>query len=98
MAVAYLVPGFHVNSFYAALIVAVILGIVNAIIKPIIMILTLPITILTLGLFSFVVNAGLILLVSTVVKGFSVDGFVPALIGGAVLWVFSWFTSAVTKK
>lgn len=98
MAVAYLVPGFHVNSFYTALIVALVLGIVNAIIKPIIVILTLPINILTLGLFTFVINAGLILLVSTVVKGFTVDSFVTALIGGAILWVFSWITSAITKK
>ncbi len=98
MAVAYLVPGFHVNSFYTALIVALILGIVNAIIKPVIVILTLPINILTLGLFTFVINAGLILLVSTVVKGFTVDNFVAALIGGVIMWVFSWFTNAITKK
>ncbi|MFH1207554.1 MAG: phage holin family protein [Patescibacteria group bacterium] len=98
MAVAYLVPGFHASSFYTALIVALVLGILNAIIKPVIVILTLPINILTLGLFTFVINAGLILLVSTVVKGFTVDGFITALIGGVILWVFSWFTSAITKK
>jgi len=96
--VAYIVPGFTVSSFYTALIVALVLGIVNAIIKPILVILTLPINILTLGLFTFVINAGLILFVSTIVKGFVVDGFLPALFGGLILWVFSWFTSAVTKK
>lgn len=96
--VAYIVPGFHVDSFYTALIVALVLGILNAVIKPILVILTLPITILTLGLFTFIINAGLILLVSTMVKGFTVDGFVPALVGGLVLWVMSWFTSAITKR
>jgi putative membrane protein len=96
--VAFLVPGFSVNSFYTALIVALILGIVNAIIKPILVILTLPINILTLGLFTFIINAVLILFVSTIVKGFTVDGFVPALFGGLILWAFSWLTSAVMKK
>lgn len=96
--VAYIVSGFQVNSFYTALIVALALGIVNAIIKPILVILTLPINILTLGLFTFVINAVLILFVSTIVKGFSVDGFMPALIGGIIIWLFSWFTNTATKK
>jgi len=98
MGVAYLVPGFHVNSFYAALIVALVLGIFNAIVKPIVVLLTLPINILTLGLFTFVINAVMILLVATFVKGFTVDGFVTALIGGAILWVFSWVTNGITQK
>lgn len=98
MAVAYLVPGFHVASFYTALIVALVLGILNAIVKPILIVLTLPVTILTLGLFTFVINALLIWLASTFVKGFVVDSFMAALIGGVILWVFSWFTSAVTKR
>ena len=98
MLVAYIVPGFHVDSFYAALIVALVLGIVNAIIKPILVVLTLPITVLTLGLFTFVINAILILFVATIVKGFTVDGFVPALFGGLIIWIFSWLTSAMTKK
>ncbi|MCH7492685.1 phage holin family protein [Patescibacteria group bacterium] len=96
--VAYLVPGFSVDSFYSALIVAVALGIVNAIIKPILIILTLPITILTLGLFTLVINGLLIWFVSTIVKGFNVESFTAALIGGVILWVISWFTNAVTKK
>ncbi len=96
--VAYLVPGFHVASFYTALIVALVMGIVNAIIKPVLIVLTLPITILTLGLFTFVINAVLILFVSTIVKGFTVDGFIPALIAGAILWIAAWLISAATKK
>lgn len=96
--VAYLVPGFEVESFWYALITAVVLGLVNAIIKPILVVLTLPITILTLGLFTLVINGLLIWGVASLLEGFSVDGFVTALIGGVILWVISWFTSAITKK
>jgi len=96
--VAYLVPGFEVSGFYAALISAVILGLFNAIVKPILVLLTLPINILTLGLFTLVINAVLIWFVASFIEGFSVDGFVTALIGGVILWVISWFTNAITKK
>lgn len=87
--VSKVVPGFQVDTFTTALMVALILGILNALIKPILVILTLPINILTLGLFTFVINAGLIMLTSYLVKGFSVNGFVPALIGALVLWLIS---------
>lgn len=83
------VPGFQVNSFTTALVVAIGLGVVNAIIKPVLLVLTLPINILTLGLFTFVINALLILLVAQVVSGFTVVGFVPALIAGVILWLIS---------
>jgi putative membrane protein len=79
------VPGIMVASFYIALIVAVILGLVNLILKPILVILTLPITLLTLGLFTFVINAGLFWFVSTFVDGFTVDGFVAAFIGSLAI-------------
>ncbi len=97
--VAYLVPGFAVDGFYAALIAALILGIVNAILKPILVILTLPINIMTLGLFTLVINAGLLWFVSTIVKGFTIENFWPAaVVGSLALWVISWFTNAITKK
>lgn len=83
------VPGFHVNSFTTALIVAVVLGIINTLIKPIILILTLPINILTLGLFTFVINALLLLLVARFVPGFTIDGFIPALVGAVILWLIN---------
>jgi putative membrane protein len=83
--VAYLMPGVHVASFLAALVVALVLGIINAFIKPVLIILTLPITILTLGLFALVLNALLILLVSKLVPGFTVDGFLWAFVFGIVL-------------
>lgn len=82
---SYLLPGVHVESFVTALIVAVVLGILNAILKPILFLLTLPITILTLGLFSLVLNAIMILLASQFVSGFMVDGFFWALLFSIVL-------------
>lgn len=72
---AYILPGIHVADFLTALIVALILGILNAIAKPVLVLLTLPITILTLGLFLLVINAVLVLIVSSIVPGFRVDGF-----------------------
>jgi putative membrane protein len=95
--VAYIVPGFEVSSFYAALIAALILGLVNALIRPIILVLTLPVTIVTLGLFVFVVNALMLWIVSTIVKGISIDGFVPALMGAVVLWVVGLATNWLIK-
>lgn len=86
---AYLVPGFVINSFVAALIAAVMLGLVNAIIRPILVLLTLPITIVSLGLFLFIVNAITIWLAGYLTPGFDVNGFIPALIGSIVLTIVS---------
>jgi len=82
---AYILPGVSVSGFVIALLVAILLGIINMFIKPVITILTLPINILTLGLFSFVVNALFILLVSAVVPGFNVRNFWWALLFSIVL-------------
>jgi len=97
LAIAMIVPGFHVSSFLTALLAALVLGLVNALIRPILFILTLPVTIITLGLFAFVVNALMIWLVSTVVPGFQVDGFVPALLAAILLWVVSVGTNHLLK-
>lgn len=78
--IARFLPGVSVDTFWTALVVAVILGLVNTIIKPILVLLTLPITILTLGLFYFVINAVMVLLVDLLIPGFSVSGFLSALI------------------
>lgn len=96
--IAYLVPGISVGSFYTALLVAIILGLINAIIRPIIILLTLPVNILTLGLFTLVINALLFWLVATIVKGFTVDGFLPAFWGALILWLVSWVTSGFIKS
>jgi putative membrane protein len=82
---AYLLPGIILKSFFVALVVAVVLGILNTILKPILIVLTLPITILTLGLFTLVINAGLIMLTSSVVDGFYVQSFWWALIFSLIL-------------
>lgn len=82
---AYLLPGVTIKSYGSAIIVALLIGLVNTIIKPIMVILTFPITILTLGLFLFVINALMILLVSALVPGFKVNGFLWALIFSIVL-------------
>jgi putative membrane protein len=93
--VSYIVPGFHVDSLTAAFITALLLGLVNAIIRPILLLLTLPINILTLGLFTLVINALMLLLVSSIYRGFTIDSFSSALWGGLILWVIGWITNAI---
>ncbi len=93
----YILPGVRVGNFLTAMIVAALLGIVNTILKPILIILTLPITLLTLGLFTFVINAFLVLLVSALVPEFHVAGFGWALIFSFVLSIVSWFLQAIAK-
>jgi putative membrane protein len=82
---AYILPGVSVDSLTAAFVVAIVLGIINMLLKPILVILTLPITIITLGLFYLVINAFLILLVAAIVPGFHVNGFWWALLYSLVL-------------
>jgi len=87
---SYLVPGVTVNSFFNALWVALFLGVVNVLIKPILLLITLPINILTLGLFTFIINALLILLASSVLKGFEVSGFWVAVLFGIILSLINY--------
>ena len=95
---AYLVPGIVVASFYTALIIAVSLAVVNLIFKPILILLTLPINILTLGLFTFVINALLFWFLSTIVKGFYVEGFAAAFLGALIVSVVSYIGNKVSEK
>lgn len=83
--VAYLVPGVAIEGWPALLVVAVVWGILSMLLKPILIFLTLPINILTLGLFTFVINALLIMLMSSLVRGFAVAGFGTALLAAIVL-------------
>ncbi len=83
--VANVVPGIHVRSFGTALIAAIAIGLVNATIGLVFKLLTLPLTILTLGLFLFVANAFMLMIAAGLVSGFSIDGFLPALLGAIVL-------------
>ncbi len=91
--VAYLYEGVQVDGFFRALVAALVLGLVNAVIRPILVILTLPVTILTLGLFLFVVNALTFWLVAEVVQGFHVAGFWAALVGSVLYSVITLVTS-----
>ena len=91
--VAYLYPGVQVEGLGRALIAALVLGLVNAVIRPILVLLTLPVTVLTLGLFLFVINALLFWLVAEIVRGFTVTGFGAALVGSVLYSVITLLTS-----
>lgn len=92
---AYLLPGVRVSGFFAALVTALVLGLVNIFIRPLLLLLTLPLNILTLGLFTLVINALLILLVAAVVPGFSVRGFWWAVLFGLVLAVVNYVLNVI---
>lgn len=95
---AYILPGVAVSGLWAALILAALLGLFNISIKPILVILTLPINILSLGLFTFVINALIILLASSMVKGFMVGGFLNALLFGLLLTIIQELFELLQKK
>jgi putative membrane protein len=95
LAVAYFIPGIHVSSFMSALIAAAVIGLANMLIKPILLILTLPVTILTLGLFIFVINGLLFWLAGYFLQGFDVKTMTAGIIGAIVYSVISWILSAV---
>jgi putative membrane protein len=95
MVAAYLIPGLHVASATAAFIAGLVLGLVNAIVRPLLILLTLPFTLLTLGLFLFVVNAICLALVAWLVPGFTISGFGAAFIGALVISLVSWMLHAI---
>ena len=91
LAVAWLLPtSIHVASFGSALLAALILGLVNALVRPVLLVLTLPVTLLTLGLFIFVLNGLMFWLAGSLFEGFVVAGFWPAVFGSMVYSVVSW--------
>jgi len=94
---AYLLPGVKVDNFITAVIVSVVLGIINMVVKPIILVFTLPINALTLGLFTFVINGLMILLTAKFVAGFSVAGLWTAILFSLVLSVVNWFLNLLSK-
>ncbi len=95
---AHFLPGVVVNGFVEALIVAVVLGLLNVIVKPILVVLTIPITILTLGVFLFVINALIILLADHFIDGFSVNGFWTALLFSVLLSVCESIAYSILKE
>ena len=94
LALPYVFSGIHVASFTNAMVAALVLGLINALIRPILILLTLPATILTLGLFIFVINGLLFWFVGSLDLGFTVDGFWTAVLGAVVYSVISWVLSA----
>lgn len=92
---AYILPGVHLEGFGTALVVAVVLGFINTFIRPLIFLLTLPINILTLGLFTLVIIGGIVMLVSAIVPGFKVDSFLWAMVFAIVLAVINAFVHAI---
>lgn len=93
MAATSLITGVTVRNFYIALVVALILGFLNAVVRPVLIFLTLPITLVTLGLFTFIINALIIWFVSSIIRGFDVAGFLPALALALFLWLISLLTN-----
>jgi putative membrane protein len=98
IAVAYLMPSISVSSFGAALVAALVLGLVNAIVRPVLVLLTLPVTILTLGLFIFVLNGLLFWMVGSWLEGFNVGGFWAGVFGAIVFSLVSWLLSALVLR
>lgn len=96
--VSYILPGVKVENFWIAVIVAVVLGVINVILKPILLILTLPINILTLGLFTFVINGCLILLTSRIVPGFMVTSFWWAVLFSILISIVSSFLHSLSGE
>ncbi|HWA32675.1 MAG TPA: phage holin family protein [Cyclobacteriaceae bacterium] len=98
MLTAYLLKGVHVEDYWAALLVAVLVSLSNAVIRPILVFFTFPITIVTLGLFLLVINAAIILMVDYFVDSFRVDGFWWALAFSLVLSIFNSLFTDLTKE
>ena len=98
LAVSYLMPSVQVSSFGAALVAALVLGLVNAVIRPVLVLLTLPATLLTLGLFIFVVNGLLFLGVAHLLEGFYVAGLWPAILAAILFSIVSWLLSALVIR
>lgn len=95
---AYLLSGIHVEGFFSAFLAAAMLGILNALFRPIALLITLPINVLTLGLFTFVINALMLKMASGVISGFDVHGFGSAIVGSLMISVISWLLNSFVDK
>ena len=95
LALPYIFTSIHVDTFTTALIAALVLGLINTLIRPILVLLTLPVTLLTLGLFIFVINGLLFWFVGSFISGFRVDGFWAAVFGAIVYSIISWALSSL---
>ena len=95
---SWVLPGIHVSSWPALLVAALVLGFMNAVVRPVLLIVTFPITVLTLGLFYFVVNGLAFGLAAAIVPGFDVDSLGWAMLGALVVSVISWFIGALSRE
>ncbi len=95
-AAAYLVPGITIGSTSTLVLAALLLGLANAVVRPVLVFLTLPITLLSLGLFLLLINAAMLGLVALLLDGFEIEGLLPALLGAIVVSVVSWVGSRIT--
>ncbi len=93
--ISWVIPGIDVDNFYSALILSLIIGLLNVFVKPVLNILTLPINVLTLGLFGLVLNTFLFMLAGYFTNGVEIDGFIPALLGSILLAVAGQFISKI---
>lgn len=98
LALPYLFTSIHVQGFTTALVAALVLGLINTLIRPLLVLLTLPVTVLTLGLFIFVINGLLFWFVGSFVKGFTVDGFWAGVFGAIAYSVISWALSSLIPR
>jgi putative membrane protein len=95
---SYLLSGIHVEGFFAAFSAAAMLGVLNALFRPIALLITLPINILTLGLFTFVINAFMLQMASGIISGFEIHGFGSAVLGSLLISVISWLLNSFVDK
>lgn len=95
---AYLTPGAQVESIFTAMVVAIVLGFMNAVVKPILVILTLPISIVTLGLFTLILNLVILVMVDGLVPGFSLGGLLPTILFAIILSVVNSGLASLTSK
>jgi putative membrane protein len=98
LALTYLFTSIHVDSFVTALVAALVLGLINTLIRPLLVLLTLPVTLLTLGLFIFVINGLLFWFVGSFIRGFTVDGFWAGVFGAIVYSLISWALSSLILR
>ena len=87
--VAWIIPGISVDNFFSAMLVSVVIGLINTFVKPVLKLISMPINFVTLGLFSFVINALLLMFAGAITPGFEVEGFLSALLGSILLSLFS---------
>ncbi len=98
LVVAYIVPGFNLDSLTSAIVAAVVIGVVNTFIKPILQIIALPISLLTFGIAAFLINVALLWAVSLIVPGFTISSFGTAIIASIALSLVSWFLHKLAKE